>query len=108
MIDITGFPNLEKTLIDVINVPSDELQHFQVPTLSVFEREALKLAYVKDATEDEIASIIDGEAVAKEVKRGISADIAMQDSIFERIYDLAQEMQPILEQIAKYNHEAGE
>lgn len=106
--EIHNFPKLKKALIDIINVPADELEHLQIPTLPLFYREELKLAYISDATEAEIASIIDGEAVAKEVKRGISADIAIQEAIHERIYDLAQEMEPILLGIAKHNYEAGE
>jgi len=103
--DIQDYPNLKQVLADVINAPHDGLEHFNICCLPPLDREALKLAYIKDADEDEIQSVINTADIAKEVKRGVSADIAMQNFIFEKIYDIAQLMGPYLREIERSNNQ---
>lgn len=102
--NINDYPELKEVLAAVINVHHDSLQHFQVCTLPQMDREALRIAYIHDAEAEEIESAIDSEWIAKEVKRGVSADIAMQDALFEKIYDIAQEMGPYLREIEQSNN----
>jgi len=105
MTDIADYPELKEALAEVINVPYDNLQSFNTCTLDVFKRDSLIAAYKLDADEDEIESVLDIESIAKVVKKGLSADIAVNDSILERIYDIAQEMEPYLRELERVNNE---
>lgn len=102
--DINDYPELKEALVLAINVHHNSLQHFHVCSLPPLEREMLKLAYIRDADVSEIDSAINGEWIAKELKRGISADIAMQDALFEKIYDIAQLMGPYLRELERVNN----
>ena len=103
--NINDYPELKEALAVAINVHHDSLDSFHVCSLPPLDREMLKLAYFHDADEEEIESAINGEWIAKEMKRGISADIAMQDALFEKIYDVAQLMGPYLRELERSNNQ---
>lgn len=111
-IDITDYPELSKALVDAINVPSDQLQRFNTAKISQFDRDFLLDAFKIDADEGEMmALLIDGnvyEEIIAGSKHKIAADISVNRCYMERIYDIAQEMGPILEQIELDSFEAGE
>ena len=110
--DISNYPELSKALVDAINVPCDQLDRFNPAKISPFDRERLLNAFKSDAEEGEmIALMIDCnlyEQIVTDAKHKISADICVESCYMNRIYEIAQEMGPILEQIYQYNYEAGE
>jgi len=115
-VDITNYPELIKVLVDVINAPYDQLHKFNTALISQFDRDCLLDAFRNDADEGELhALLIDankGDCLIAEISAGakhkITADIVIHGYYMTRIYDIAQEMGPILEQIERDNHEAGE
>lgn len=102
--NIQDYPELIEILAEVINVPYDDLRSFNTCTLDLFKRDSLIEAYKLDAGEDEIESALDIESIAKAVKRGFSAGVAVNDSLLERIYDIAQEMEPYLRELERVNN----
>ena len=111
-IDITDYPELSKVLVDVVNVPSDQLQHLDICRLDPHNRELLLEAYIQDACEADIHAVLMKSDIhanlALSIKDRMSTDgavVTVNDPLYAMIYEIAQEMGPILEQIEQENHE---
>ena len=105
MTDIADYPELKQELAEIIYVSYDDLQSFNTCMLDVFKRTRLIDAYKMDADEDEIISILDIEGIAQDVLLGRLPNAGIEKSILERIYDIAQEMEPYLRELERVNNE---
>jgi len=103
--DIQDYPELKEALAALINVHHDSLEDFFVCHLPPMDRETLRMAYIHDADVEEIKSAINGDQIAKEIKRGIVTGIAIQDALFEKINKIAKLMGPTLREIERSNNQ---
>ena len=106
---ISNYPILQSVLIDTIpkHVYRD-LQKFNIPSLPSYDRACLVGAYRDDVAEDVLQDLIHDKFCAGEVaghyKNNVSIDSLIDSFVHEAIYDLAQEMGPILEEIERNSH----
>jgi len=112
-VDITNYPELIKVLVDVISVHcyDGNLHRFAICELNSIDRESLISAYIVDADQGEIEAVLfdadihAGLAMAIKGRSTVISQVTIESVLQNRIYDIAQEMGPILEQIERENHE---
>lgn len=109
--NISSYPILQSVLIEVIPQHAyGNLQRFNTCALPVAKRESLISAYKDDVTEDNLSELLNDNIgmldLAEAYKNGSSLDVVLDNIISERIYDLAQEMGSILEEIERSNNTA--
>lgn len=107
---IHNYPILQSVLIDVIpSTVYDRLERFNQCILPPSDRENLMVAFRDDVEEEELDELfkkVDQEELSTAYKKGDSLDVIFDNVVTERIYDLAQEMGPILEEIERNNNTA--
>ena len=107
---ISNYPNLQSVLIDTIpkHVYGD-LQKFNIPSLPFADRKELMSAYRDDVAQDVFQDLIHeklcpGEVATMFKDGAVSVDLLIENIAQEEIYDLAQEMGPILKEIERNSH----
>jgi hypothetical protein len=108
---ISNYPNLQSVLIDVIpQYVYSDLQRFNICALPHNEREDLINAYKDDVDEDVLRDFLIEKVSYEDISTAYgnrdSVNTVLDMAIHEAIYDLAQDMGSILEEIERNNNTA--
>lgn len=107
-INIEDYPKLSKALSEVIDVPSDKLETFDVFRVYKTEISWLLEEYHSDTDGDERFSVLSDADVLSDIAENTKGHLLhgiVDRCYLKRIYEIAQEMGPIMEEIERVNNE---